>query len=154
MTQDPGISCFLQRVVGISSSFLCSPTVWPRNAEMFSPPSVTCSLVVGVLPWQLRNIGLNLPGRGKPRTHLAFLGQAVLTTGLQQKWWEAPPFPLVTTFFYRNKIKLALLSLLKGKAWRSYIPAVASCSTKLGISTSSFLPSLLTAQSGGLWFHF
>lgn len=154
MPQNPSNPFSSQRVVGISPSSLSSPTAWPRNAEMLSPPSVTCSLVVGVLPWQLGNVGLNLPGRGKPRTRLAFLGQVVLTTGLQHKWWEAPPFPLVTAFFDGSKMKLALLSPLKtcsGEAWGLLIPAILSCSTDLGTSTSRFLSWPLT---GGLWGDF
>lgn len=113
MPQNPNIPFSSQRVVGISSSFLHSPTTWPRNAEMLSPPSVTCSLVVGVLPWQLGNVGLNLPGEGKPRTCLAFLGQVVLTTRAQHEWWEAPPFPLVTAF-----LREAKLSWLYSVLWR------------------------------------
>lgn len=130
MPQNPNISFSSQRVVGIYSSFLCSPTAWSRNAEMLSPYSITCSLVVGVLPWQMRNIGLNLPVRSKPKTCLAFLGQVVLTTGQQHKWWQAPPFPLVTVFFDGSKTKLALLSPLKTcsrEAWgllsQPYYPA-------------------------------
>lgn len=156
MPQKSNISFSSQRVVGISSSFLHSPTVWPRNAEMLSPPSVTCSLVVGVLPWQLGNVGLNLPGRGKPKTCLAFLGQVVLTTELQHKWWEAPPFPLVTVFFEGSKAKLTFLSPLKtcsGEAWDLLVPAMFPYSSGLGTSTWCFLSWQFTV-SVGLWKYF
>lgn len=149
MSQKSSISFSSQRVVGISSSFLHSPTAWPRNAEMLSPPSITCSLVVGVLPWQLGNVGLNLPGRGKPKTCLAFLGQVVLTTELQHKWWEAPPFPLVTVFFEGSKAKLILLCPLKtcsGEDWDLLVPTIFPCSPGLGTSTWSFLSWWFTAH--------
>lgn len=153
MPQKPSVSFSSQRVVGISSSFLHSPTAWPRNAEMLSPPSVTCSLVAGVLPWQLGNVGLNLPGRGKPKTSLAFLGQVVLTTELQHKWWEAPPFPLVTVFFEGSKAKLTLLSPLKtclGESWDLPVPGILPCSSGLGTSTLCFLSWPFTARCGVL----
>lgn len=157
MPQNPSIPFSSQRVVGISSSFLRSPTAWPRNVEMLSPPSVTCSLVVGVLPWQLGNAGLNLPGRGKPKTCLAFLGQVVLATALQHKWWEAPPFPLVTAFFDGSKTKMTLLSPLKtcsGEAWGLLVPAILFCSTDSGTSTLCFLSCPLIAQCEALEWLF
>lgn len=156
MSQKPSISFSSQRVVGISSSFLHSPTVWPRNAEMLSPPSVTCSLVVGVLPWQLGNIGLNLPGRGKPKTCLAFLGQVVLTSELQHKRWEAPPSPFVTVFLKGAKQSWLCLVLwrpaqIKPGTYLSqpYIPAALVWALPLGVF---FLDNLLL--SIGLWKYF
>lgn len=151
--QNPSIPFSSQRVVGISSSFLSSPTAWPRNAGMLSPPSVTCGLVVGVFPWQLGNVGLNLPGRGKPRTRLAFLRQVVLTTGLWYKWWEAPLFPLETASFDGSKTKLAVLSALKtcsGEAWGLLVATTLSCSTYSGTFALCFLSWPLTAQCEAL----
>lgn len=125
MPQNPSIPFSSQRVVGISSSFLRSPTAWPRNAEMLSPPSVTCSLVVGVLPWQLGNVGLNLLGRGKPRTRLAFLGQVVLTTGLQHKWWGSS-FSFGDCIFWWEENKAGFAQSFEDLLRRSLGPTCSS----------------------------